>query len=323
VFAQGGDAEAGRALMNLGCIQCHSVKQEYLAGVIGVDLTDIDERIRPQWFRELMLKPGSKRPRTRMPDFFPNGKSTVPQVLGGDTKKQIAALWAYLADSGKLALPDRIAQQSKIDFELKPAGHPVVLRTFMKAAGTHAIAAGFPQGVHYAFDASQVRLALAWKGRFIDAHGTWFNRFAPPADPLGDKQYAFAPGNLLAVLQQPGAAWPTATGAKAEYKFRGYRLNKQRIPTLLYQMGEVQVAEQIEPIDGGVKRTVELHGDTANLWLRVAVGDKLQAGKQGGLTVDNATITCNGAVMAVQGKEARAPVVWKQNAARIVLTYKW
>ncbi len=322
VFTGAGDAEAGRALLNLGCIQCHSVQQESLAGVTGVDLTSIHQRINPQWFRELLLKPGSKRPRTRMPEFFPGGKSTVPQVLGGDTEKQIAALWAYLAGATNQKLPARIEAQSKVDFELKPAGQPVTIRTFMKEAGTHAIATGFPQGVHYAFDADEVRLALAWKGRFLDAHGTWFNRFAPPADPLGDKQYTFAPGGLLAEFKQPMDAWPTATGVKAGYRFRGYKLDKRRVPTLLYDFGEVKVSERIEPVTGGLRRTLELRGNTKNLWLRIATGKQLQI-KDGKLHAGEATIEIRGASLQLQGEEARAKAPVQDGAARIEILYRW
>ena len=46
------------------------------------------------------LKPG-----TRMPTFFPRGKSQNLSVLNGDTNRQIAAIWAYLKTATKHPLP--------------------------------------------------------------------------------------------------------------------------------------------------------------------------------------------------------------------------
>ena len=48
----------------------------------------------------------------------------------------------------------------------------MLLRTFMKGVGTHAIAVEYPEGIHAAFDALKVRFALAWRGRFLDAEST-------------------------------------------------------------------------------------------------------------------------------------------------------
>ena len=47
---------------------------------------------------------------------------------------------------------------------------------------------------HFAFDADRIRLAQVWRGRFIDAHGTWFNRFQPPIVPLGVNVIGVSPG---------------------------------------------------------------------------------------------------------------------------------
>ena len=73
----------------------------------------------------------------------------------------------------------------------------------MQSAGTHAIAVGFPQKVHFAFDAEQISLAQAWRGRFLDAEGTWFVRHAPPADPIGEA-HTRLPGSVpFATLAGP------------------------------------------------------------------------------------------------------------------------
>ena len=69
-------APAGRALLDVGCVQCHPLRGEHLPGVLGVDLHQPLRRLQPEWFREFMRDPARLKPRTRMPTFFPKGKSS-------------------------------------------------------------------------------------------------------------------------------------------------------------------------------------------------------------------------------------------------------
>ena len=103
-----------------------------------------------------------------------------------------------------------------------------------------------PQHLNVAFDAEKVRWALAWKGKFLDAEGTWDDRFAPLAAPLGTNVFKFPAGPVL-----PG-----------NHQFRGYRLNAKGVPTFLYQAGAIQVADTLEPDETGktLRRTLKLHG---------------------------------------------------------------
>lgn len=244
-------AEAGRLLLDTGCVQCHPVRGEALPGVVGVDLEQVTSRVTPQWFHDFLLDPGKLKPRTRMPTFFPNGKSQNAAILNGDTEKQIAAMWAYLKDAGKFELPPKIQKARSQDYELIPTDRPSVLRTFMDEAGTHAIAVGFPEKVHFAFDAEHVRLASAWRGRFLDAQGTWFVRFAPPADPLGDQLISFPPGVPFVLLNESSKgddlSEPDFDARKADYRFVGYRLAKSGVPTFLYRFGRFDIEDRIKP----------------------------------------------------------------------------
>lgn len=112
-------------------------------------------------------------------------------MLNGDVELQLATMSAYLKDLSNQPLPEKIQHARDQNYELTPTDRPIILRTFMPVTGTHAIAVGFPQQVHFAFDAENLSLSQAWHGRFLDAEGTWFIRFAPPADPLGDKRINF------------------------------------------------------------------------------------------------------------------------------------
>ncbi|MBD3672841.1 MAG: c-type cytochrome [Planctomycetaceae bacterium] len=236
VFGQfQGLESAGRSLMGTGCVQCHPIQGEALPGVVGVDLADVTDRIHPAWFKKFLFNPGEVKPRTRMPTFFPKGKSSNQQILDGDVDRQIAALWAYLKDSANQKLPEKILEVRSRNYELIPDKRPLVLRTFMEEAGTHAIAVGFPQKLHFAYDAEQIRLAEVWQGRFLDARGTWFERFTPPAVPLGTKRMNFPKGATLRL-----------SDSKSTAAFRGYRLDKQGHPMFLLRLSPWDVEEQID-----------------------------------------------------------------------------
>lgn len=280
-------AADGRLLLDTGCVQCHPLRGDALPGVVGIDLEGIAQRVQPQWFHDFLLNPGKLKPRTRMPTFFPNGKSQNAAILKGDTERQIAAMWAYLKNAGKLELPPKIQKARSQDYELIPNDRPIVLRTFMGEAGTHAIAVGFPEHVHFAFDAEHVRLAAAWRGRFLDAQGTWFVRFAPPADPLGEKLISLPPGVPFVLLKEAqeeddGLSSPDFDARKAGYRFLGYRLDKFGVPTFLYRYGRFDIEDRIKPdADRTLVRLLTVIDRTpekpaALLWFRGHFGKSLK-----------------------------------------------
>jgi mono/diheme cytochrome c family protein len=272
--------EAGRQLMDTGCVQCHAFRGEALPGTVGVDLEGVTQRIHPSWLHDFLKDPGSLKARTRMPTFFPNGNSQIRDVLNGDMELQISAMHAYLKDLDNQPLPDRIQHARDQNYELTPTDRPIVLRTFMPGTGTHAIAVGFPQHVHFGFDAEQISLTQAWRGRFLDAEGTWFIRFAPPAGPLGDALIDFPPGTAIAVLDDKTSPWPS-DAATAGAKFAGYRLDKAGVPTFLYSVHGFEVTDRIEPDEAdGLERTITVQAtaesNNANqLWFRAHSGKSL------------------------------------------------
>tara|TARA_R110002049_G_scaffold27321_2_gene94108 strand:- start:222787 stop:225147 length:2361 start_codon:yes stop_codon:yes gene_type:complete len=238
--------DVGRSLMDVGCIQCHAFRGYTMPGVVGVDLQGIDARVNPSWFRSFLLDPGSLKARTRMPTFFPDGKSQHPKLLDGDPIRQIGAMWAYLADLDEQPLPEKIEQARSKNYELTPTDQPILLRTFVEDVGTHAIAVGFPEQIHYAFDTQTGILATGWRGRFLDAQGTWYIRFSPEAIPLGTGKMRLPRMNILG-----------ASGAK--YRFGGYRLDAMRIPTFRYTIDGYDITDRIVPESGqGLRRTIHV-----------------------------------------------------------------
>ncbi len=280
-----GLAQAGRKLMDQGCVECHAFRGESLPGVVGVDLEGITRRVQPTWFHDFLLNPAQLKPRTRMPTFFPQGISQNKTVLKGNADRQIAAMWAYLKALDKQPLPEKIAKFRAENYELKPVDRPMVLRTFMKAAGTHAIAVGFPQQVHFAFDAENSRVAVFWRGRFLDAQGTWFSRFTPPADPLGEDVISLPSGLPFAVLKEAQESWPKLDPLNPAYRYQGYRLDEAGVPTFLYRFGRFDIEDRIVPFGKRQfhrqftikNRKPKEKENSPTLWFRPLVGKTMEA----------------------------------------------
>lgn len=238
----------GRDLMGskgLNCITCHGLKGKPALGAPVIDLTHTVERLRPGWFKEILLDPQSVQPGTLMPPLFLNRPKAAEEV---------EQIWTYLKELDQRRLPDGLLRTD--DFELDPAtqGRPIVFRTFLAGVGAHAIAVGYPQGTHLAFDSLTSQWVLVWKGRFLDAMSTWDDRFSPPAKPLGDDVYRYAPD-------------------QRERTFRGFRLDPAGVPTFLYTLdGELTEDTIVPQNDGRLLRTVTRAGTTTRQTVRLHQG---------------------------------------------------
>lgn len=230
-------AETGRQLMGatgLACVACHGLKERKSLGPPVIRLTHTVERLQPEYFKELLLNPQATQPGTMMPPMFIGRKKA---------DQEIESIWTYLKELEGQPLPEGLL--STEDFELKPekAGKPVVFRSFIEGAGSHAIAVGFPEGVHATFDAVQVRWTQRWRGRFLDAMSNWQSREMLPIKPLGTD------------LKE----MPKAEGSRV---FSGYRLDKGGVPTFLYSQDGVPVEDTLRPLkDGkGFEHEVKING---------------------------------------------------------------
>ena len=237
-----GDLQAGHKLLGIAggvnCITCHVWGERPSLGIQALDISELDKRLRPEWFREYLLNPAGYRPGTLMPPLWPGGVSMVKDVLGGDAEKQIASIWEFIAKGE--GLPEGYPEHVTGAFELVPKDRPIVQRTFLNEVGAFAILAGFPGGVNVAYDGEKGRPALAWRGRFFDAYSTWFVRAAPFEDPLEKEVFAWAKGS------------DGETGA-----FGGYKLDAGGNPTFLVTVDGVAVEDRYEVVEGALRRMVE------------------------------------------------------------------
>ncbi len=102
---------AGRELFNkLQCTSCHTVNQRATPAELAdpgsskglaPDLGRAYGKVRKEWIMDMLRDPQKMVPGTRMPGFWPEGQSAVPEVLGGDATKQIEAVADYVLSLGQ------------------------------------------------------------------------------------------------------------------------------------------------------------------------------------------------------------------------------
>lgn len=313
----------GRALMGatgLSCISCHNLRSQKSLGIGAIDLANAPKRLRAEWFRDYLMDPAKFRPGTRMPAFWPDGKP-LTKANGGTTERQIDSIWVYLNEIDQSRLPE--GMEEKDNFELKPKDRPIVFRTFMEVAGMHAIAVGFPQGLHAAFDAKTVCWSLFWKGRFLDAESTWDDRFTPLAKPLGEAVFKL-PGVFQLVV--PTADGAPASGSLANVAFGGYRLDKQGVPTFLYRFHGLQVEDRITPDASGKAfvQTIHLKGAARPVLYRLPAKQNKPEAMLERVTILEPKRMKFQVVAAGTGQELQLPVNFDaQNEATLVLRWNW
>jgi len=286
------DVNYGRKLVGtegLSCISCHVFAGHKSLGIPAMDLTLMTRRVKKDWFHRYLLDPPSLRPGTRMPAFWPEGKSSRQDILGGDSDRQIGAVWAYLSLGKEAGLPAGLIQGK---MELVASNEALIYRHFIQGAGTRAIAVGYPEKANLAFDAHELRLALLWQGPFIDAAKHRSGRGDGFGNPLGYNILKMPSGAPFAMLGDPSTKWPEKTGQNAGYHMRGYRLDSTRRPVFQYSFEGLQIEDYPVAISGDVeasiKRTLTLQADhpTTGLWFRAWVGTKIEPQKDGSFLAD-------------------------------------
>ena len=267
---------AGRKLAGSGglsCITCHSFGNRPSAGTPGLDFLQFAKRIRGEWWRTYALSPLRFKPGTRMPTFFEDGKSAAVAILDGDATQQIDALWAWFETAGDMPAPEGVPSGQRMVLDV--GDRPKIFRTFLERAGSRGIAIGFPSGLHFAFDADQIRLCEAWRGEFLDVAPVWTGRGGNVAPQLGPIVWS-APAGPALLLQPPASDWPSDSGRAHGLKFRGYELDADGTPTFLWELrpegtpaedpprpDAVEVAERFVPdlhADVLFRRTFTLSG---------------------------------------------------------------
>ena len=325
----------GRELIGskgMACVSCHTFGGIPSLGVQGMDLTVMNKRLRFDWLSRYLLDPTSLRPGTRMPSFWPQGKSTKPDVLDGDTAKQIEAIYRYLLLGEKAPVPSGLARsgmQLTVDEEAR------LYRNFIDGAGTRAIGVGYPGEVNLAWDANHLRPALFWHGPFMDASRHWSGRGQGFQSPDGFNRLTLPDGPPFAILNDPLAPWPKVDARPAGFRFGGYLLDKQRRPTFRYAFGELKVEDFFkerhhgDEKDFALDRIVTITGKmTADLYFRIGAGASPQrvsekVYKLGDLTVHLSLPAGTKVVTRAEQGDLLVPVPSDAKKFVIKQTFEW
>jgi cytochrome c553 len=272
-----------------GCVKCHTFAGRKAEGIQAIDMTSMTQRLKHDWFHHYLLDPQKIRPLTRMPSAWPMGLSTLPDLLEGDVAKQIEAIWLYLSDSNKAALPVGFGKHF---IPLVPDKEAIIYRNFIEGAGTRAIAVGYPEKASLAFDANVMRLAMIWQGAFIDASRHWTDRGDGFQAPLGDNVLNLPPGPTFALLAKETDPWPSGNAKELGYQFHGYRLTPDQRPTFLYSYNGIRVEDFPNAVPGkspSIRRQLELTATQpiANLWFRAAAGARIEPAEKGWYVINS------------------------------------
>lgn len=279
--------EVGKAVVGTGgasCVNCHTLGTHASLGVPAVNLATMHARIRPGWFRAYLSDPQRFRPGTRMPAFWPPGERVYPTIAGGDRVKQIDGVLTYLSLGGSMPLPKGLAVAPG-EYELEPDERTVVFGTFMDGIGARCHAIGFPERLSAVYDAGSLRLAKAWKGKFMSAEGTWRGRAGQLSEPAGSDILDLPPGPIIAALPAPDAPWPDA--AAQGLRFLGITRDASGDPTFSIGRDGLRVDEAVRAMlfTGGARleRTFLVRSAHADepLTLRLAEGASIQPDGEG------------------------------------------
>jgi hypothetical protein len=216
-----------------------------------------------------------------MPSFWPGGVA-IRKDLQGDAPYQIEALWQYLIDGRQAGTPRGVVREP---LEIVVTDTPQMLRRKYPGIGKRGIGIGYPGGVNLAFDAEQMRLGLLWKGKFADPAGVWLGQGSGNVRPMG-RPVTLPTGPELDDADQP---WVVDDGRPPRHQFKGYRLDADRRPTLLYRFDNVDVNDFFFPVvqgeDGEVllrrELTFRAAEDRDRLLFRIGQAEKIDDAKEG------------------------------------------
>ncbi|TWU56781.1 Cytochrome c [Rubripirellula tenax] len=231
----------------LACIKCHSFGGDKGGGLGAIDMLEMTNRLRFEWFHRYLQDPTAYRPGTRMPNSFVDGKSALVDLYDGDPPLQIDAMWQYLLDGKQAKEPEGLKAGAII---LAADTKPRVYRNFFTDLSARGIAVGYPNGINLIWDAEAMTLARVWRNSFIDASLHWVGRGQGRQEPLGDSVIRVEESTPIAVLSSIDDDWPTEIGRDRGYRFGGYRLDQAGNPTFAYSIGETKVTDAPMPPAG-------------------------------------------------------------------------
>jgi hypothetical protein len=168
-----------------------------------------------------------------------------------------------------------------------------ILRSFTDLPGdfrvTHGVGVGSTEQVHYTYDMDKGMIVQVWRGGFLDATPMWHERGDGSSRPAGSVQFLGKPAPAIAKLVNTEAAWTNDT-AGTGYKPKGYVLDANDRPAFRYLIygSLVNDASTVMANGQGIHREVTVQNPAAaNLFMRLASGNKIETFKNGLYIVDD------------------------------------
>ena len=294
------DRKKARAVTDIGhrmvgdrgmnCIACHTFRGKGTSSMASVDIVEsTTKRLNKDWFYHYMLEPARFRPNTIMPQFFAGGVSVLGDLEAGDPKKQLNALWHYLAEGRNPRQPSGMVRAS---MEIVVGDEAVMLRRSVQDTGKRGISVGYPLKVNLTFDAENVCLNQLWRGKFIDPGGVWRGQGSGNARIIPRERLKLGRGSPLQRLSDEESPWAADTSRSIGIRFKGYSLDEKRRPTFSYVYGETRVSDKpMDLLDKKTNRvylarTIKLEGgELGGLYFRAAVHQEVSGEKDGSVMV--------------------------------------
>ena len=313
----------------LSCVACHEFNGQKSGEVSALDIARVPERLRKNWFALYMRQPSRFHPTVIMPSYWPDGQSTRPAILGGDTAQQIEALWSYLEDGIRAKKPAGLSRQSN---ELRVSDVTEICRG-QSPVGYRGIGVGYPERISLAFDSGEMALRQLWKGDFASVELGHFR-------PRGTDAVVFPPGIPFHRLKSLDENWPYKGKTNHTfpqdhgYEFRGYHLDAKRRPTLLYRYGDIAVADFFEDVrdkDGRAffKRTLtfDTPGEQTPLHFRAAAGKKITAQSDHSFAMEKLRLRITsehkGIIREGENGDVLIPLTLPKGRSTLTLEYQW
>ena len=106
-------AEIGRQLISanggFACVTCHAVGPAPATAVFesaGINFAYANERLQQDFFHRWVMNPTQIDPESKMPVYFSDGESPLPDVLSGSADSQINAIWEYFKQGFDINPPE-------------------------------------------------------------------------------------------------------------------------------------------------------------------------------------------------------------------------
>jgi hypothetical protein len=185
-----------------------------------------------------------------------------------------------------------VSSNDAVDPILINAPENIVLRSFTDVPGgirvTHGVGVGSTEQLHYTYDMDNGMIVQLWRGNFLDATPMWHERGDGSSRPAGSVECLGKPAPGIAKLSTADAAWATDTSGTG-YKPKGYVLDKDGRPSFKYTLygALVNDATIVTPGGQGLHREVTIQAPVTGLYLRMALGSKIELLKAGLYTIDD------------------------------------